>query len=60
MDDKVCDMCRCRICVYNAENNADGMCRNCEACWDNEFKFKVWVPQDCEMWEGGSKIVGVE
>ena len=30
---------------------ADGMCRNCECCAENDFKFWVKKPQDCDMWE---------
>lgn len=53
MRNEACENCRCRICLENAENHADGMCRNCEACLDNGFKFKVKKVQDCDMWEDG-------
>lgn len=36
-------------CVYNA----DGMCRNCEVCAENDFEYIVRKPQDCDMWEDG-------
>ena len=53
MRNQVCEKCRCRICLENAEDNADGMCRNCECCAENDFKDPVKKPQDCEMWEDG-------
>lgn len=51
MKDSKCEKCMCRKCLENAEDNADGMCRNCECCAENNFKYRVAKPQDCEMWE---------
>lgn len=51
MMDEKCKKCFCRKCMENAENCADGMCRNCECCAENDFKFGVNRPERCEMWE---------
>lgn len=51
MKDQKCEKCMCRKCLENAEDYADGMCRNCECCAENDFKFRVKKPQDCDMWE---------
>ena len=51
MRDITCEKCRSSICVENAEDNADGMCRNCELCVENGFKYQVKNPKNCEMWE---------
>lgn len=53
MRDTACEKCRCRLCMENAEDNTDGMCRNCERCPENDFKYRVKKPQDCVMWEDG-------
>lgn len=51
MKNPKCEKCFCRKCLNNAEDNADGMCRNCECCSENDFKYRVTKPQDCEVWE---------
>lgn len=36
-----CQKCLCTTCGYNAENHADGLCRQCECCRENNYEFVV-------------------
>ena len=52
-----CEKCICRLCVKNAENYDDGMCKKCESCAKDGFSDIVRKPHDCEnlvfaVWEG--------
>ena len=47
MRDMNCNSCLCRKCLDNAENNADEMCRNCDCCRENDFKYAVKSVEFC-------------
>lgn len=51
MKDALCAKCFCSDCELNALDYADGMCRNCEACLENAYEFRIARPEQCPMRE---------
>ncbi|WP_053983412.1 hypothetical protein [Niameybacter massiliensis] len=43
-----CNDCLCTTCYHNAENHADGMCRECECCREDRCNL---ISGECKGYE---------
>ena len=56
MRGKVCETCLCDSCLNNAEDYADGCCRDCEQCELEDFS---WRKNQCTHYLNDSDINNV-
>lgn len=56
MRKEMCKQCLCNSCMQNAEDYADGMCRECEQCEIDEREEELY---NCKYYENDNDSSGL-